>query len=417
MANQQPARPWFRAASLARPAQPPPQPTAPAAEVTAPPQPRPFRTLSTVAPPAANPPPVTRPTGPPALQPTAAAAQSARPTNGGDSVQASPAVRTDSIAASSLPSSPKPAITPAPTSSLPSSPVRKPAAVSSSVPGSPVQARKIFSVTNSPVRNPVPTVSSVPNSPKLGPPAAPPATKSVPEPPPRSVNPAAETPPQSPKRNPTAPPPSPLTLPPSQLKSAPEPHFSPEAEQKTVVLQKTAESQSATKKFWSGWSGSEGGAGNPLMGLRPKEENHKAKKNPSDFEDKGTKIITIAGENRGALMELFRSPRKSGNPLFPGNPRYLHRSPGTSSGSSSGEDGEGKKNKAERRGGSGTGKGAKPMSAVMNSNVQGINNSIMFNSSCSHNDPGVHVSLSRNPSDGGGGLHHGKDHRSNGYQS
>ena len=43
-----------------------------------------------------------------------------------------------------------------------------------------------------------------------------------------------------------------------------------------------------------------------------------------------------------------------------------------------------------------------PMSAFVNSNVQAVNNSILFNTSLTHHDPGVHVFFS----DGGGrGLH------------
>ncbi|CAN1794118.1 hypothetical protein LINPERHAP1_LOCUS20201 [Linum perenne] len=391
--QQQPARPWFRVASLARPAPPQPQSPAPAIEVTAPAQPRPFRNLS-------QPPPVTRP----ALQPT-----QPPPPPRPASVPPTPVVRTTGVAApsSSVPSSPTKRVIPTPgnnvanTSSLPSSPLTKSAAAPttvSSVPASPIRAppkpaASTFSVPNSPVRN---NPISAPNSPK--PAGSPPAIKTPPQSPdpkptaapppsPRDIKPAAATPPQSPKTKPIVRPPSPLSLPPTQFKS--EFNFPPEAEQKTVVVQNKAEkNHSTTHKLWSSH---ETGKNN----------------NPTKSEAKGTKIITIAGENKGATMELFRTPpRKSPiSSLFPGNPNYLQGNSETSSGSGEEEDGkEKKKNRDLRK--------KNPMSAVMNSNVQGINNSIMFNSSCSHHDPGVHLALSRKP--GGGG----KDRRSsNGYQS
>lgn len=121
----------------------------------------------------------------------------------------------------------------------------------------------------------------------------------------------------------------------------------------------------------------------------------------------GMRVITIAGENKGAFMEVIRSPNKKH--VFEGNPQYLnksgnHKSYGNewgshSSSSSSGEEGNPKKDKSHKE----RSMLSPPMSTFMNSNVQGVNNSIVYNSSCTHHDPGVHLAMSRKPS--GGGFH------------
>lgn len=115
------------------------------------------------------------------------------------------------------------------------------------------------------------------------------------------------------------------------------------------------------------------------------------------------KVITIAGENKGATMELTRSPKHP-------PPHHLKASPTSKSngqesristlpGSSSSDEGDGKMKKKDK---SHQWKffTSPPMSAFMNSNVQGVNNSILYNSSCNHHDPGVHLALSRKPSNG-----------------
>ncbi|KAJ6675176.1 hypothetical protein OIU85_011351 [Salix viminalis] len=127
------------------------------------------------------------------------------------------------------------------------------------------------------------------------------------------------------------------------------------------------------------------------------------------------RVITIAGENKGAFMEVIRSPKKH---FFEGNSHTLHkegnpRREGSDWGSqsSSGEEGNSRKKDMNHRERS---MGPSPMSAFMNSNVQGVNNSIVYDSSCTHHDPGVHVSLTRKPSGFAGS--HVKD-RGNGHQS
>ena len=143
-----------------------------------------------------------------------------------------------------------------------------------------------------------------------------------------------------------------------------------------------------------------------------KEKGH-GKEFSSDSEDTGMRLITIAGDNNGAFMELIRSPHKNG---FQGSPHRLQK--GVSS-SRTGSDGSDYQSDSSREEGdrkmkdkSNTSK-TMPMNAFMNSNVQGVNNSIVYNSSCTHHDPGVRLSLHRKPT--GGGFH--VKERTNGYNT
>lgn len=191
-----------------------------------------------------------------------------------------------------------------------------------------------------------------------------------------------------------------------------EPKIPKEAEQKTVLVQKTV-----GERPLSWLTGSEpkkdAGATNHKGSnnvAESKEKKGQGKKASSDSEEGGFRVITLAGENKGAIMEIFHSPKKNG---FEGNPRYLQaqKTTGTSklaiadggetwhSFSSGDERNDQKTNKDK------TQKDAKamrtlPMTAFMNSNVQAVNNSIMYNSKCKHHDPGVHLALSRKPGHG-----------------
>ncbi|KAF5733281.1 hypothetical protein HS088_TW17G00823 [Tripterygium wilfordii] len=234
------------------------------------------------------------------------------------------------------------------------------------------------------------------------------------QPSPRTLKPAIETPPQSPKPKPTAPPPSPLTLPPSQIKpnAEPESKSPPEAEQKDVLMQKTIEKvNDDTHKPRIDHTGKQG----VVKEADTEEKAHRKKFSSSDTEEEGIRIITIAGENKGALMEVIKSPKKNG---FEG--LYKKGNPGGTSSDSSSEfksysssEEEGNRNMKKDKKNRAMSMNSTPMSAFMNSNVQGVNNSVVFKSSCTHSDPGVHLALSRNPSNGG---FHAKG-RSNGYDS
>lgn len=87
------------------------------------------------------------------------------------------------------------------------------------------------------------------------------------------------------------------------------------------------------------------------------------KKHYSDFKDSGVRVITLAGDNKGATMKLSSS-RKKGNSVEI-------------------SDEEGNSNQIPGVG------------FVINNNVQGVNNSVLYNSSLTHHSPGVHLSVYR----------------------
>lgn len=194
-------------------------------------------------------------------------------------------------------------------------------------------------------------------------------------------------------KKPTTSPPSPLILPPSQLK--PEPNIPEQAEPKTVLVQKTID----RPKPWHNNNGPTESHKNNHNAHHGKHQQSESKekgshRRHSDSEDSGMRVITIAGENKGAYMELIHSPKKH-------EPKYLHKKgnsninvDGVESESSSAE--EGNVNKKDKNH-----KGRKtssfPMAAYMNSNVQCVNNSLLYHTSCSHHDPGVRLSLSKKP--------------------
>ncbi|QCD77502.1 putative uncharacterized protein DDB_G0290521 [Vigna unguiculata] len=220
---------------------------------------------------------------------------------------------------------------------------------------------------------------------------------------------------RSPMRSPnnsrtTTPPPSPLTLPPSQLKT--EPKIPEQPEPKTVLVQKTIDRlgpwhNDATETHKNN-ANAHAHHGKHVTGRESESKEKGIHKKLSDSEDSGMRVITIAGENRGAFMELIQSPKKP-------EAKYLHKKGNSSinvdgvesEGSSAEDGGVSKKDKNQK------GKTASsfPMAAYMNSNVQCVNNSLLYNTSCSHHDPGVRLSLSKKPF--GEGFHlkeHGDGH-------
>ncbi|XP_022769749.1 proteoglycan 4 [Durio zibethinus] len=415
MSNQPaPTRPWFRLGSISRPApQAPSQSPEPA---PAPPRPAAVR-------------PTFRPVvqaQPPPNQPQATA-DAPPPVGGVSSVPSSPVA----VGRTSQPSSPsdkKPTTTTtvpvsATTSSVPSSPMKTVPTLTAAAAGqttSPLKAATTASVTSSPAK-PVTTTTSVPTSPAKTAPTTTPVTSSptqkpdsvvtttthVPSPKASTttVKPAIQSPSQSPKiKPPTAPAPSPLTLPPPQLKAQAElePKIPVEAEQKTVLVQKTFDK--LKERLFSGAPQKDLGDTHkpsiPLDGQKEpskdgeKKEKGHGKKFSSDSEDAGTRVITIAGENKGAFMEVIRSPHKNG---FQGSPHHLQKRVISSRTGGDGSDPQSYRSSSEEGDRKMKDKSNKsktmPITAFLNSNVQGINNSIVYNSSCTHHDPGVHLSL------------------------
>lgn len=314
---------------------------------------------------------------------------------------------------------------------MPSSPAYKPQTTTTSPPKptifsapakSPPESKPQPPQTYSPPKPTATTISAAAREPTYNAPS------------PRTIRPAAnKTPPQSPKIKPLAPPPSPFTLPPSQLKPSTsdqteQPRIPMEAEQKTVLVQqKTIDHPKPSSWFGSGNSKGTDLRESPKPSINAHSSKHEgetkeraiARKKPasdtSDHEAGGMRVITIAGENRGAFMELKQSPQKHGLGeqsqylCKKGNGKTVTGSQSdqnnSSSSSSSGEEGKGKsksKDKSLKAGkAAGNSASAQPTRAFMNSNVQGINNSIVYNTSLTHHDPGVHLAFSRKPSGDG----------------
>lgn len=99
------------------------------------------------------------------------------------------------------------------------------------------------------------------------------------------------------------------------------------------------------------------------------------------LQDLGVRVITLAGENRGATMDMGSESRK--NDMLDIQ-RVNHKPNGANKAEESPD--------ANRRH-----KAAGPVNAFVNSNIQAANNSILYNSSCPHRDPGVRLALSNNP--------------------
>ncbi|XP_028767602.1 serine/arginine repetitive matrix protein 1 [Neltuma alba] len=375
MANQAPGRPWFRLASL-RSVVPPPPP-APAQD------PRPS---------------LVQPTNRTNSSPPPSAAPAER-----GSVPSSPAQKLPVQSSSSLPNSPLQNGSVSTVSSVSSpSPAQKtspPLSASSPAKGGTIPSTKqvVQNVMQSPKAKPTtPPPSASPNQKATTPHSASSPAKS--ETTARGSSPSTkqvvQTLMQSPKAKPTAPRPSPLTLPPAQLKANSEvkPKIPEEAESKNVILQNSIEKP----KQWGNGNSAE------------TRKNHNEKQNGNHrkswgSEDSPMKVITIAGENRGAYMELIQSKKKH---EFGDTPNYLYKNGVSKSKSESGEsassssdegNGKRKENRNSRRT-----KSSHPTSAFMNSNVQCVNNSLLYNASCSHHDAGVRLSLTRKPFESGG---------------
>ncbi|KAJ0259111.1 putative extensin [Hirschfeldia incana] len=274
-----------------------------------------------------------------------------------------------------------------------------------------------------------------PPSRHMSPPTPPKAkSPSPPPPPPRS----SYTPPPSPKevqeafppRKPTSPPspahstrstksepesfrkaPSPRTLSPYSL-PPPQLHYERETTQKNILTaEKTSQLQEPNHHNQSH---------NPNhnhQGNNTKWTHHQKPSSESDNIMR-TRAITIAGENKGAVMEILRSP--SSNKTGGAGPHPSRGFSGTgekgrrlqsSSSSSSSDEGEGKK-KATKNPNNSANNNNLPMKAFMNSNVQMINNSLVYNSMATHHDPGVHLKISRKPGSGNG--FHVKDYGNDG---
>lgn len=420
MASQQQSRPLFRFASMVRPAAQPAQPPAsappapspqlmfrpttpfrpplPAVTATQPSQPQEPtpQTPATAAPPAATAvappqPAVSAPRSPiPAPQPQPVAAASPR------STLATPPPRSPVVPPQSAVSPPK-SPSPRAITDVPKSPVIR---ATTSVPQSP---SKTLAANVTTERAPTSTPdSSLPQSPKTkladsiqalinqsSPSKAPSPFQNV------ILPNLAKSQIYSPQTKPTVSHPlSPLKLPPSQLEL--ESKIPPQVDQKSVVVHETTRANSNGRHvLQTTRNGKTVENGKQESVKKDKEVPQKKLSNSDNADDSGMSVLTLAGENKGAIMELSPS-RKTYSPQSlqkKRNPKpWSSEDDGEKSGSESGRKGDRMQNKSL------------PMNAFMNSNVQGINNSILHNASCTHHDPGVHLVFARK-TNGSNGFH------------
>ncbi|KAL2490267.1 Uncharacterized protein Adt_25895 [Abeliophyllum distichum] len=409
---------WFL--PMARQAAPAP---VPAARPAPPPAPAPQRPIvqpvrPPVAPPAQPNPPSMPADAPPPSSPAQAAAPP-RPPVAPPAPSAAPPRSPVTSPAPALPTPKSPVAPPAPAPSIPRSPVAPPPLVSispstsksptikasNSLPTSPAPKVSPATSTNglSPKTQTQAPSSSVPTSPVPKPVATAPRNGLVtgqaatPAPSPKIIKPLETTPVQSPKTKAASRPPSPLTLPPTQAKteSAHETMIPSEVEQKLVLVQETIGDSKVMLNAHDD--------GIPSSEKRELKKDKSANKKLLKSEEFRTRVITLAGENIGAIMEFSASPK---NHYSAGNPHSLHKTISIKDGS----DGEqssidrsellrykDKLNKAKAM-------QSTPVTAFMNSNVQGVNNAILYDCTCTHQDPGIHLSLTRNGT-GGNGIH------------
>ncbi|KAJ7963456.1 vegetative cell wall protein gp1-like [Quillaja saponaria] len=215
---------------------------------------------------------------------------------------------------------------------------------------------------------------------------------------PKTIKSSVQTPPQSSQLKAVSPPP--LSLPKPLIET--EPIIPVEAEQKTVMFQKIFEKPQQWFTGNAHLHKESGDNKNPRTVQNTKQdltkEIEKKEKSTrrlklSNSEDVSMRIITLAGENKGAFMEQIQTPNKH---EFGANPKPIGKTIGGQLDSSSSgiENEKGKNNYKSHKGKTVT---SPQMKAFMNCNTQGVNNSIMFSGSSTHHDPGVHFSLSRKP--------------------
>ncbi|CAH9071942.1 unnamed protein product [Cuscuta epithymum] len=268
---------------------------------------------------------------------------------------------------------------------------------------------------------PPPTATGVPSSdavdlpPLPNPSATPPPLPESDKPPAKTVTFSSRSPPPSPRkeavvkttdesnsdeRNPVSDPPLKQPLPPSsepETESGGRGRVPAEENDLGVVKEEITESR-GTKGVISegkaqgheGMSGdSSESSGKMTTTTKVKDHNHRHRSSDADNNSSGTSsIITLAGENKGAIMELSPMRAKHG---FIGIPLRLQqeRTDGDENGGKSLKTGEKRSNNDDNRRQPPTAR-----AAFVNNNVQGVNNSFMHGTSIHHHDPGVHLCIS-----------------------
>ncbi|WOH00748.1 hypothetical protein DCAR_0520122 [Daucus carota subsp. sativus] len=105
---------------------------------------------------------------------------------------------------------------------------------------------------------------------------------------------------------------------------------------------------------------------------------------------KPVSVITLVGENKGATMQI--GSQKEGTV-------HIHRGYKLNPDERAEATSEGDKSSVDKRPEEANTKEDQMTKAYMNSNCQGINNSIVFKSSITERNPGVHLTLTQNPTE------------------
>ncbi|KAK4379165.1 hypothetical protein RND71_001027 [Anisodus tanguticus] len=342
MSNQPRPFSWFRLAPFGRQVQPTPAPAPPPTRPTAfrAPAPQPFRSPAPQPRAATRPPAVTSPPPPPtrALFPGIT----------------SPPTAPRSPTPSTAPPSPAKSIT---TTSVPASPIIK--LNPSSSPTSPTGTSTFLPITSSSftLRSPETKKPTPYSPPKSAAPATFPApTNTVTAPTTatttlssRMINPSNESPPKYPEAKP-------LFRPPGQARAA------PQEEKKVMLGQQTA--------------------GNSKMNEKSTAIDNKK---VTILEILPRRVVTLIGENKGAIMVLNPNSTKTSytTNVFGGKSQTVGNKEEGEMGSKKKED-QSDMNTMEME----------ESTLFINSNVQGINNSILDDSTLIHHDPGSHIFFS-----------------------
>ncbi|KAK9076352.1 hypothetical protein SSX86_004686 [Deinandra increscens subsp. villosa] len=199
--------------------------------------------------------------------------------------------------------------------------------------------------------------------------------------PPRVLKPLEQTPPRMKQTGHPLPPSSPEQISPASTTIHPlSPLVLPSLKQKPYD-EGTQEYKQKTMNSDAKFSGRHNGRVHTQNSTRASETHKKQ----WESEDVGKHIITIAGENKGAMMKITPFGDKKHDL---GNNIHISRYNKPTTSNNAETDLEAKyKNQ-----------NSNPLRKtwVLNSNVQGVNNSIIKNSSINHNDPGIHLTLSTN---------------------
>ncbi|CAL0318032.1 unnamed protein product [Lupinus luteus] len=110
------------------------------------------------------------------------------------------------------------------------------------------------------------------------------------------------------------------------------------------------------------------------LALQPSKGKGTIHRKVLDSEDYDMRAITISGENKGAYMKIVQPSNK---------PNYLHKNGNSKDDELEDSGNANRKDKSQKK----RTLSSPPMALYVNSNVQGVNNSVLYHTTCSTNDP------------------------------